>query len=96
MAYGTGRTLILESKGWDYAEEGWEKFFRPLSENCLDRKGETTGEWTSRYPGTGQFIGTANNNDDDENDNNQNNNKGNDENDNNNINNNDNNDSTLS
>eukprot|EP00057_Strongylocentrotus_purpuratus_P029727 XP_011684201.1 PREDICTED: alpha-(1,6)-fucosyltransferase-like [Strongylocentrotus purpuratus] len=47
MADGTGRTLILESKGWDYAEEGWEKFFRPLSENCLDRKGETTGKWTS-------------------------------------------------
>eukprot|EP00057_Strongylocentrotus_purpuratus_P007133 XP_011661607.1 PREDICTED: alpha-(1,6)-fucosyltransferase-like [Strongylocentrotus purpuratus] len=46
MAYGTGRTLILESNGWDYAEEGWEKFFRPLSENCLDRKGETTGKWT--------------------------------------------------
>ncbi|XP_030847938.1 alpha-(1,6)-fucosyltransferase-like [Strongylocentrotus purpuratus] len=84
MAYGTGRTLILESKGWDYAEEGWEKFFRPLSENCLDRKGETTGKWTSRYPGTGQFIGTANNDDDDddENDNNQNNNKDNNENDN--------------
>ncbi|XP_030841910.1 alpha-(1,6)-fucosyltransferase-like [Strongylocentrotus purpuratus] len=47
MAYGTGRTLILESKGWDYAKEGWEKFFRPLSENCLDRKGETTGKWTT-------------------------------------------------
>jgi hypothetical protein len=35
MAYGTQRTLILDSKNWHYApEEGWESVFLPLSNNC--------------------------------------------------------------
>eukprot|EP00057_Strongylocentrotus_purpuratus_P016333 XP_011670807.1 PREDICTED: alpha-(1,6)-fucosyltransferase-like isoform X1 [Strongylocentrotus purpuratus] len=43
MAYGSGRTLVLESgEGWHYSKEGWEKFFRPLSDTCLDGTGETT------------------------------------------------------
>eukprot|EP00057_Strongylocentrotus_purpuratus_P016641 XP_011671115.1 PREDICTED: alpha-(1,6)-fucosyltransferase [Strongylocentrotus purpuratus] len=45
VAYATERTLILDSKGWRYAREGWEKFFLPLSETCLDRKGESSGRW---------------------------------------------------
>ncbi|XP_041468750.1 alpha-(1,6)-fucosyltransferase-like isoform X2 [Lytechinus variegatus] len=45
VAYATQRTLILDSKGWRYAREGWEKFFLPLSENCLDRTGDSTGRW---------------------------------------------------
>ncbi|XP_041472107.1 alpha-(1,6)-fucosyltransferase-like [Lytechinus variegatus] len=47
MAYGTGRTLILQSKGWDYDKEGWEKFFQPLSETCRDPTGVTRGKWTT-------------------------------------------------
>ncbi|XP_045177027.2 alpha-(1,6)-fucosyltransferase-like isoform X2 [Mercenaria mercenaria] len=34
VAYATQRTLILESKGWKYAKEGWETMFLPLSGNC--------------------------------------------------------------
>ncbi|XP_072032322.1 alpha-(1,6)-fucosyltransferase-like isoform X2 [Amphiura filiformis] len=45
VAYATQRTLILESKGWRYAREGWEKFFLPLSSTCKDRKGGSTGRW---------------------------------------------------
>ncbi len=45
VAYATERTLILESKGWRYAREGWEKFFLPLSTTCRDRKGSSTGRW---------------------------------------------------
>ncbi|XP_071797508.1 alpha-(1,6)-fucosyltransferase-like [Asterias amurensis] len=47
VAYGTQRTLILQSKGWRYAPEGWEKFFLPLSETCVDRRGESTTRWGS-------------------------------------------------
>eukprot|EP00057_Strongylocentrotus_purpuratus_P005429 XP_003730961.2 PREDICTED: alpha-(1,6)-fucosyltransferase [Strongylocentrotus purpuratus] len=43
MAYGSGRTLILESgEGWAYFKEGWDKCFRPFSETCLHGTGETT------------------------------------------------------
>ncbi|XP_038075325.1 alpha-(1,6)-fucosyltransferase-like [Patiria miniata] len=45
VAYATQRTLVLQSRGWRYAPEGWEKFFLPLSETCLDRRGATTGRW---------------------------------------------------
>ena len=49
VAYGTQRTLILQSKGWRYAPEGWEKFFLPLSETCVDRRGESTTRWGCKY-----------------------------------------------
>eukprot|EP00057_Strongylocentrotus_purpuratus_P015348 XP_011669822.1 PREDICTED: alpha-(1,6)-fucosyltransferase-like [Strongylocentrotus purpuratus] len=42
MAYGSERTLILNSSEWVYSPGGWDKFFRPLSENCLDGQLETT------------------------------------------------------
>ncbi|XP_071963471.1 alpha-(1,6)-fucosyltransferase-like [Antedon mediterranea] len=45
LAYGTQRTLILESRGWRYSPEGWERWFMPLSNTCRDRKGSTTGRW---------------------------------------------------
>ncbi|XP_053381682.1 alpha-(1,6)-fucosyltransferase-like [Mercenaria mercenaria] len=35
VAYATQRTLILESKDWRYAKEGWETMFLPLSRNCI-------------------------------------------------------------
>ena len=34
MAYATERTLLLTSRGWQYASEGWESAFMPLSETC--------------------------------------------------------------
>ena len=34
MAYGTGRTLVLESTGWRYNRRGLSGLFLPLSETC--------------------------------------------------------------
>ena len=34
VAYATERTLILESKGWSYANEGWQTLFLPVSTSC--------------------------------------------------------------
>lgn len=48
IAYGTQRTLILESQNWRYATGGWETVFRPVSETCTDRSGTTTGHWSGK------------------------------------------------
>lgn len=48
IAYGTQRTLILESQNWRYATGGWETVFRPVSETCTDRSGATTGHWSGK------------------------------------------------
>ncbi|CAG7835828.1 unnamed protein product [Allacma fusca] len=34
VAYATGRTLILESRGWRYNRQGWEQIFLPVSDTC--------------------------------------------------------------
>ncbi|MCJ8743856.1 hypothetical protein PDJAM_G00099110 [Pangasius djambal] len=46
IAYGTERTLVLESHSWRYAPNGWETVFRPLSNTCTERTGASTGHWT--------------------------------------------------
>ncbi|KAL6486688.1 hypothetical protein MHYP_G00060800 [Metynnis hypsauchen] len=46
IAYGTQRTLILESHNWRYANNGWETVFRPVSDTCTDRTGASTGHWS--------------------------------------------------
>ncbi|XP_023662503.1 alpha-(1,6)-fucosyltransferase isoform X1 [Paramormyrops kingsleyae] len=46
IAYGTRRTLILESHNWRYATGGWETVFRPVSDTCTDRTGSSTGHWS--------------------------------------------------
>ncbi|CAM9841230.1 alpha-(1,6)-fucosyltransferase [Lampetra fluviatilis] len=46
IAYGTQRTMILESRGWRYSPKGFEKFFQPVSETCRDRSGKSTGHWS--------------------------------------------------
>ncbi|XP_034383782.1 alpha-(1,6)-fucosyltransferase [Cyclopterus lumpus] len=46
IAYGTERTLILESHNWRYAPGGWETVFLPVSNTCTDRSGATTGHWS--------------------------------------------------
>ncbi|XP_070296970.1 alpha-(1,6)-fucosyltransferase-like, partial [Salvelinus sp. IW2-2015] len=46
IAYGTQRTLILESQNWRYATGGWETVFLPVSQTCTDRTGVTTGHWS--------------------------------------------------
>lgn len=50
IAYGTQRTLILESHNWRYATGGWETVFRPVSETCTDRSGSSTGHWSGKKP----------------------------------------------
>lgn len=44
-AYASGRTLILESKGWRYNRAGWDKVFLPMSETCTAKDGESRGDW---------------------------------------------------
>ncbi|XP_006632780.1 alpha-(1,6)-fucosyltransferase isoform X1 [Lepisosteus oculatus] len=46
IAYGTQRTLILESQNWRYATSGWETVFKPVSDTCTDRTGASTGHWS--------------------------------------------------
>uniref|UniRef100_A0A673IYN5 Alpha-(1,6)-fucosyltransferase n=1 Tax=Sinocyclocheilus rhinocerous TaxID=307959 RepID=A0A673IYN5_9TELE len=46
IAYGTQRTIILESQNWRYATGGWETVFKPVSETCTDRTGASTGHWS--------------------------------------------------
>uniref|UniRef100_A0A8C1IB34 Alpha-(1,6)-fucosyltransferase n=1 Tax=Cyprinus carpio TaxID=7962 RepID=A0A8C1IB34_CYPCA len=46
IAYGTQRTLILESQNWRYATGGWETVFKPVSDTCTDRTGASTGHWS--------------------------------------------------
>ncbi|XP_077997267.1 alpha-(1,6)-fucosyltransferase-like [Glandiceps talaboti] len=45
MAYGSERTLILESRGWRYSREGWEKYFLPLSDTCVESSGSGRSSW---------------------------------------------------
>lgn len=46
IAFGTQRTLILESQSWRYATGGWETVFKPVSDTCTDRSGSSTGHWS--------------------------------------------------
>uniref|UniRef100_UPI00358F6366 alpha-(1,6)-fucosyltransferase isoform X2 n=1 Tax=Myxine glutinosa TaxID=7769 RepID=UPI00358F6366 len=45
IAYGTHRTLVLESRGWRYNPYGFEKVFLPVSDTCKDRRGRYVGHW---------------------------------------------------
>lgn len=55
VAIGTGRTLILESKNWRYAVEGWESIFLPISDTCIEAKGEKV-KWTGEEQTKGAKI----------------------------------------
>lgn len=46
MAYGTQRTMILKSKGWRYATNGWETVFQPVSNSCVDATGGVRASWS--------------------------------------------------
>ncbi|ODM92730.1 Alpha-(1,6)-fucosyltransferase [Orchesella cincta] len=47
VAYATSRTLILESKGWRYNRQGWEKVFLPVSDTCTNPSGSSRADWGS-------------------------------------------------
>ena len=43
MAYATERTLVLDSSNWRYSAEGWSAAFLPLSDTCVEARGEGGG-----------------------------------------------------
>ena len=43
MAYATERTLVLDSSNWRYSAEGWSAVFLPLSDTCVEARGERGG-----------------------------------------------------
>ncbi|XP_078492262.1 alpha-(1,6)-fucosyltransferase-like [Ciona intestinalis] len=45
VAFGTQRTLIIESNSWRYNPEGWESVFQPVSETCTTA-GHPIAPWT--------------------------------------------------
>ncbi|XP_014253946.1 alpha-(1,6)-fucosyltransferase [Cimex lectularius] len=47
VAFGTERTLILQSRGWRYNKNGWEQVFQPVSDTCREVKSPITP-----WPGT--------------------------------------------
>lgn len=57
IAYGTQRTLILESQNWRYATGGWETVFKPVSETCTDRTGASTGHWSGKSHASTCYLG---------------------------------------
>ena len=48
MAYGTGRTLVLNSRNWHYNKAGWEQVFQPLSNTCRDAEGRSNASWPGK------------------------------------------------
>ena len=48
FAYATQRTLVLQSKGWRYANRGWSAVFEPLSNTCPEVVGTTPVHWAGR------------------------------------------------
>ena len=46
VAYGTERTMILKSKGWQYNINGYEEIFQPLSDTCRKTMGQNIANWT--------------------------------------------------
>ncbi|KAK4886686.1 hypothetical protein RN001_002957 [Aquatica leii] len=48
LVYGTQRTLVLESHGWQYHKSGWNDIFMPLSKHCTTIDNVSIEEW----PGT--------------------------------------------
>ena len=45
VAYGSQRTMILESNGWRYSAGGWDKVFKPVSDTCVSRSGHSSRMW---------------------------------------------------
>ncbi|CAD5121378.1 DgyrCDS9898 [Dimorphilus gyrociliatus] len=45
IAFGTKRTLILESHGWRYSPGGWETVFQPISRTCKSPGSDMRRMW---------------------------------------------------
>lgn len=48
MSYATERTLIVQSKGWNYYNGEWGDIFQPVSETCTSIDGSTSSKWDDR------------------------------------------------
>lgn len=48
VAYGTERTMILQSKGWKYTPNGWERLFLPMSSTCTSDMGGSRYFWGAK------------------------------------------------
>jgi len=44
-AYGTQRTMILNSKNWRYNKKGYQEVYLPLSDSCTDTGGASHVNW---------------------------------------------------
>ena len=45
IAFGTQRTLILDSKNWRYNSDGWETIFQPVSDTCTNAASSHPVNW---------------------------------------------------
>ena len=45
VAFGTQRTLVIDSTGWSYSSTGWDGIFKPVSDICTSYRGNL-GRWT--------------------------------------------------
>lgn len=45
ISYGTGRTLIIDSDGWNYSKKGWQAAFLPVSQTCTTTTGAKIEPW---------------------------------------------------
>ncbi|XP_069184209.1 alpha-(1,6)-fucosyltransferase-like [Procambarus clarkii] len=56
-AYGSHRTIVINSPGWHYTQKGWEDVFQPLSQTCTTFSKEIT-QWPGKPDSqTVLFIG---------------------------------------
>nr|XP_045593700.1 alpha-(1,6)-fucosyltransferase-like isoform X1 [Procambarus clarkii] len=57
-AYGTHRTIVINSPAWSYSKSGWKDVFLPLSETCTSFSSDNTTDWPGREDSkTVLFIG---------------------------------------
>lgn len=45
VAYGTERTMILDSRGWRYSQRGWDSIFLPVSSSCRNITDDNAETW---------------------------------------------------
>lgn len=45
VAFGSQRTLVIDSTGWRYSSSGWDGIFKPVSDTCTSYSG-TLGMWS--------------------------------------------------
>lgn len=57
VAYGTNRTLVIDSTGWNYdKQEGWQGAFLPVSETCRTTAGATIQPWQGERESNDSLI----------------------------------------